>query len=81
MDYRLVYHIVCSGSNHTLRFGRKLAFELQQGFKMGKRFSKVIIISKALEWLTLLFFRVDDSDLCIEPIQNQIKIMENRSYQ
>lgn len=99
LDYSLVYQIVCYNQCQTMRIGRKLAFGLHQGFKLGKKFLEAIIISKAPKWTnvgsflhtqhyiflhfqnkrpTLLFSKVTGSDLCEEPIKNQIKFWRTR---
>ena len=52
LDYGLVHKLVCSDPSQANNFGRKINLGLIQGFKMNKKFADVIIISKALEWIS-----------------------------
>ena len=99
LDYGLVHQLVCLDPNQITNFGRKLVLSLMQGFKMNKKSTEAIIISKAPEWIsngcllpaqlnislhyqnrrpTLLSCLLDHTDLCVEPIKNQIKYWRAR---
>ena len=53
LDYGLVHHLICSDPNQVTNFGRKMALGFVQGFKSNKKFTDVIIISKAPKWVSL----------------------------
>ena len=53
LDYGLVHQIIYSNPNQVTNFGRKMALWFVQGFKSNKKFTDVLIISKAPEWVSV----------------------------
>ena len=52
LDYGLVYQLICSDPSQASNFGRKVNLSLTQGFKLNKKFTDAIFISKAPEWIS-----------------------------